>query len=64
MPGFIDARCVKCNRKIGWFGEMKDMPRCKCGHLPDKESLEADDKQMAEFEEYLLNRKKGKNETN
>ncbi len=33
MASFIDVSCPKCGRKYGWFGEMKDRPKCpKCGH--------------------------------
>lgn len=58
MPALIDARCVKCGKRFGWPGEMKDMPPCpKCGYRPDLTELEADQKMLDQLEEEILARK-------
>jgi hypothetical protein len=34
ITGSFDARCPKCNKKIGWHGGFNDRPPCpKCGHI-------------------------------
>jgi hypothetical protein len=59
MSAFNDAACEKCGRRISWVGEVKDQPACiKCGHKPDPAKLAADQKQLQDFEDYLIERKK------
>lgn len=59
MPAFIDARCRKCNTRIGWFGKMTDMPAChRCGAEPDRAALESDQAKMDEFQRLLATRTK------
>ena len=54
MPAFIDARCAKCGERVGWFGELPDMPACsRCGYKPDKEAFASDQKELDEFRERL-----------
>lgn len=48
MPGFIDASCPKCHKKIGWFGVMTDHPGCACGYRPPQEELQATEDKMNE----------------
>lgn len=44
MPAFYDGRCLKCDKKIGWAGELKDRPACpRCGEPPPAVSKEDED---------------------
>src|SRR4051812_12744156 len=56
MIAFYDACCPGCGRKIGWLGELKDRPACRCGRRPDQAELEAADRKMDEMKELLLAR--------
>lgn len=40
MAGFYDITCPKCGRRIGWSGELKDQPVCKCGYVGSKEETD------------------------
>jgi DNA-binding transcriptional regulator YiaG len=54
MGAFIDARCPKCKKRIGWFGKMTDMPNCpRCGTEPDRKALAEDEAKMEEFQRLL-----------
>ena len=54
MGSFIDARCPKCDRKQGWFGDLKDRPPGpKCGHQVPKAELDAAEAEMKAVEDRL-----------
>ena len=56
MPGFIDVRCRKCKRKIGWFGEIADQPACPhCGAPPpSRQELEAMERELDKARQEVL----------
>ena len=55
MPAFNDARCPKCQRKLGWTGELKDCPPCPtCGHQIPPESWDDTEKEMEAARKKLL----------
>jgi hypothetical protein len=57
---FNDARCPKCNRKIGWTGSVENCPPCpQCEYQIPLEELKAAEDEMRAFERLLLE-KKGK----
>ena len=61
VKGFMDGRCAKCDARIGWFGNLIDMPPChKCGHTPDPETLAREDsaleKILAEARAKIIDR--------
>lgn len=63
MSAFNDGQCPKCGKRFGWTGKVSDRPPCpKCGHQLPKEELEAADKQMEDFEKFLIARKKAEGE--
>lgn len=67
MPAFIDARCPKCDKRIGWFGEMKDNPGCsRCGWFPgtkeEQEAAQKDQEEINRFRQFLRDRKRAKEE--
>lgn len=50
MPAMMDATCPKCNRRVGWAGEVTDRPPChRCGHQVTRQELEADRAKFAEM---------------
>jgi len=53
MPAFYDARCPRWGRRVGWFGELKDRPACRCGHRPPDSELQADQQEMDAFRQLL-----------
>jgi uncharacterized protein (DUF983 family) len=60
---FNDARCPKCNRRIGWTGSLKNRPPCPgCGYQIPLEELQAAEDEMRAFERLLLE-KQGKKQT-
>ena len=57
----LDARCEKCGKRIGWFGEVKEQPTCgRCGHKPDPAKLKAAQKEMDDFQKLLADRAKNR----
>jgi tRNA(Ile2) C34 agmatinyltransferase TiaS len=57
MSAFVDGRCAKCGKRMGWTGRSVDKPRCpKCLHTPDEKEraeLAAADAEMDEFRKLL-----------
>lgn len=42
MNAHIDVSCEKCGRRFGWFGLVKDQPRCpRCHYRPAQSDLDA-----------------------
>jgi endogenous inhibitor of DNA gyrase (YacG/DUF329 family) len=58
LASFNDARCPKCNKRVGWLGDLKDRPPCpQCGHQIPLEELERAEEEMRAAEEKLLDEK-------
>lgn len=58
MSAFNDATCPKCNRKVSWFGNITDRPKCSCGYRPSQEELAQEEAEMDAMTEKILKRKR------
>lgn len=59
MFAMLDARCGKCNARIGWAGDLRNRPAChKCGHRPPQTELDAEQIKMDSFSDLLEQRAK------